>query len=221
MAKDQKTNVFPSVFIKKWHNLYDEKVLNDNKRDLQEFISFSESLFSAKTFFNGDNHKWSFHGGEPKWVVKKSSVQIQVNKTDLKCLVSQSGPVDSIVVKNTTGYFDLKKKRWYGRGGIITWEKVNFPGNETFAKLRGYNVNTTGSTLKVDTVSLTTPYFEEPILGRLSDKTLFNLKEGESSPIFNSFEKRLLIEGLRDQMDYDGGFPYKEPNLLERVNLRI
>ena len=44
LAKDQKTNVFPSVFIKKWHNLYDDKVLNDNKRDLQEFI-FSSVVF--------------------------------------------------------------------------------------------------------------------------------------------------------------------------------
>ena len=229
LVKDQKTNDFPSVFVTTWHNLYDEKVLDGNKRDLREFISFSESLFSEKTFFNGDNHKWSFHGGEPKWVIKKSSIQIQVNKTDLKCLVSQSGPVDSIVVKNTKGYFDLKKKRWYGRGGIVTWEKVGFPGNETFAKLRGYNVNAGGSTLKVDTVSLTTPYFEEPILGRLRDKTLFNLKEGESSPIFNSFENRLLIEGLRDQMDYDGGFSLQgaefigtgEPENLAKVILHF
>ena len=67
-------------------------------------------------------------------------------------------------------------------------------------------MNARESILKVDTVALTTPYFEEPILGRLKDKTLFNLKLGESSPIFNSFEKRLKIEGLRNQLDYDGGF---------------
>ena len=82
----------------------------------------------------------------------------------------------------------------------------SFPKNETFAKVRGYTVKANQSILKVDTVELTTPYFEQPILGRLEDKTIFNLKEGESSPIFNSFEKRLLIKGLRDQIDYDGGF---------------
>ena len=99
----------------------------------------------------------------------------------------------------------MRKKRWQGRGGTITWEKVNFSKDETYAEIRGYTLNARESILKVDTVALTTPYFEEPILGRLKDKTLFNLKLGESSPIFNSFEKRLKIkigESTKDNKFY-------------------
>ena len=60
------------------------------------------------------------------------------------------------------------------------------------------------------------PYFEKPILGRLVDKTVFNLKEGEASPIFNSYEKRLLIKGIRDQIDYEGGFTLEGANFIGR-----
>ena len=42
-----------------------------------------------------------------------------------------------------------------------------------------------------------------------------NLKEGESSPIFNSFEKRLLIKGLRDQIDMMVDLLLKEQVLSE------
>jgi len=227
VSLDQKKNKFPKSFVLKWNDLYKEKESKKDKSELKEFIIFSQSLFFENAFLIADNHKWVFSGGTPKWVIKKSGLRIQITKTCLKCIVSQSGPVDSIVVKNTSGYFDLRKKRWYGRGGIITWEKVNFPKEETFAELKGYNFNAKGSTLMVDTVSLTTPYFDEPIFGRLREKTLFNLKEGESSPIFHSFEKRLLIKGLRDQMDYDGGFSLQgadfigtgEPENLAKVIL--
>ena len=65
----------------------------------------------------------------------------------------------------------------------IDMGESSFPKNETLAKVRGYTVKANQSILKVDTVELTTPYFEQPILGRLEDKSVFKLKEGESSPI--------------------------------------
>ena len=206
VALDQKRSVFPSSFVSGWHSLFDSRIDENNKDGLHAFIIFSRDFFHEFSFHTEGNHKWVYQGGSPRWVVHKSGPQIHISNTNLKCFVYQSGPVDSIVVLNTSGYFDLRKKRWQGRGGTITWEKVNFSKDETYAEIRGYTLNARESILKVDTVALTTPYFEEPILGRLKDKTLFNLKLGESSPIFNSFEKRLKIEGLRDQLDYDGGF---------------
>ena len=98
----------------------------------------------------------------------------------------------------------------------MTWEKVGFPKNETYAEIRGYRVRAKDTKIKIDTVELTTPYFDKPILGKLEDKTIFNLKEGESSPIFNSFEKRLIIKDLRDQIDYDGGFTLEGANFIGR-----
>lgn len=227
VAMDQKKSSFSSSFVAQWNTIYDSSIDKKDNNILHEFIAFSLAFFGEFSFHSEGNHKWVYQGSTPRWVVKKSGPQIHVSNTNLKCFVYQSGPVDSIVVLNTSGYFDLRKRRWYGRGGTITWEKVNFPKEETFAKIRGYTLNARESILKVDTVALTTPYFDEPILGRLKDKTLFNLKLGESSPIFNSFEKRLKIEGLRDQLNYDGGFSLQgadfigkgEPGNLAKVVL--
>ena len=216
IAKDQKKKVFTISFVQKWQELYDEKIKEGDVDEIVQFIYFSKNLFSENSFYNGDIHKWVFNNGIPKWNLSKKTIRIQLTNTDLKCLVFQSGPVDSIIIENTSGYFDVSKNRWYGRGGLITWEKVNFPREETFAKIRGYSLSTKGSVLKVDTVELTTPYFKEPILGRLRDKTLFNLKVGESSPIFNSFEKRLKIDGLKDQLNYDGGFALQGADFIGR-----
>ncbi|MEJ6686844.1 MAG: hypothetical protein QNK70_06160 [Crocinitomicaceae bacterium] len=227
ITRDQKKKIFTKSFVEKWQDLYSECISEGDVQKTVQFIFFSKNLFSENSFFNGDNHKWVFNTGTPKWEFTKKTNRIRLTNTDLKCLVYQSGPVDSIVIEKTSGYFDLSKNRWYGRGGLITWEKVNFPREETFAKIRGYNINTKESVLKVDTVALTTPYFKEPVLGRLKDKTLFNLKVGESSPIFNSFEKRLKIEGLKDQLNYVGGFSLQgfdfigigEPGKLAKVVL--
>ncbi len=227
ISLNQNKSVFPASFVSGWHSLYDIKKNEKEKDGLHKFITFSLYFFNEFSFHSEGNHKWVYQGGSPSWIMNKSGPQIHISNTNLKCYVYQSGPVDSIVVLNTSGHFDLRKKRWQGRGGTITWEKVNFPKDETYAEIRGYSLNVHESILKVDTVALTTPYFDKPILGRLKDKTLFNLKVGESSPIFNSFEKRLKIQGLRNQLDYDGGFSLQgadfigkgEPGNLAKVVL--
>ena len=210
-----KTNSFSPSFTAQWHGFYETFLSEMEPREFREFIHFSEGLFKYRSFYKKSDHRWVLDGGSLKWENKKS-LRLVVKSTNLKCMVYQSGPRDSIVVYNTSGYFDISKNIWKARGGKLTWEKVHFPKNETFAKVRGYTVKANQSILKVDTVELTTPYFEQPILGRLEDKTIFNLKEGESSPIFNSFEKRLLIKGLRDQIDYDGGFTLEGASFIGR-----
>ena len=210
-----KTNQFPSSFISQWHSFLNQRNENSEIDEVQEFLRFSVDLFKYRSFYRDNDHRWILEEGSIKWD-NSGSLKLSAKNVNLKCMVYQSGPRDSIVVYNTSGSFDISKKIWKARGGKITWEKVNFPKNETFAQVKGYSVVANESVLKVDTVELTTPYFATPIMGRLEDKTVFNLKEGESSPIFNSFEKRLLIKGIRDQIDYDGGFTLEGANFIGR-----
>ena len=180
-----KINQFSSSFYSQWHSFLTDYLSKSDKAEAKDFLTFSEGLYKYRSFYKDNGHRWLIEGGVLNWSQKKT-LKLSVKNTDLKCMVFQGGPRDSIVVYNTTGVFDLQKKTWKARGGKITWEKVHFPKNETFAEIKGYSVFADESIIKVDTVELTTPYFEKPILGRLEDKTVFNLKEGESSPIFNS-----------------------------------
>ena len=210
-----KTNSFTSSFTSQWHSYYDSYLTESEVAEVRGFIRFSEGLFKHRSFYKESDYRWVLDEGELIWENEKS-LRLVVKNTNLKCMIYQSGPRDSVVVYNTSGYFDVSKKVWNARGGKVTWEKVGFPKNETYAEIRGYSVRAKDTKIKIDTVELTTPYFDKPILGKLEDKTIFNLKEGESSPIFNSFEKRLIIKDLRDQIDYDGGFTLEGANFIGR-----
>ena len=57
-------------------------------------------------------------------------------------------------------------------------------------------------------------YFKQPILGKLSEKVLSNLGANKVKyPSFESYDKRLIIRNIFDNVDYDGGFTIRGRNL--------
>lgn len=58
-------------------------------------------------------------------------------------------------------------------------------------------------------------YFQEPILGRLSDQVVHIMSPSKAIyPEFNSYQKRFFIENIYEDINYDGGFSMKGSNLL-------
>ena len=200
----QAENSFPTKFNTDWQSITNTYL--DKEEQLTYFLEFSKNLFKLNALSNQGNFIWSYEKGNVEWNIDKK-LTIQCSSGSLYCRVfSQNKSIDSVIVYNTKGIFDVFKNKWEGSTGTLTWEKVKFDKTKTFAKLRGYKFEMNTAQLKVDTVELTTPYFATPILGKLHDKSILELSEGESSPQFNSFEKRLKIPQLRENMDYDGGF---------------
>lgn len=200
----QAENKFPSTFNSEWQSIV--KSYLENEEQLNYFIEFSNNLFKNKALSNHGDFIWAFEKGDISWNTEK---KLSINCLDgnLTCrVIQQREVVDSIIVYNTSGVYDVFKNKWEGSKGMITWEKVKFDKTKTFANLRSYKIVMDMAQLKVDTVELTTPYFSTPILGKLNDKTIIEMTEGERSPQFNSFEKRLKIIDLNENMDYDGGF---------------
>lgn len=195
---------FPSNFNSEWNTI--AKSYLDNEEQLSFFLEFSKNLYKYNAFSNQGDFFWAFEKGELTWNTEKKLL-INCGDGNLTCrVIRQNEVVDSIIVYNTSGVYDVFKNKWEGSKGMITWEKVKFNKSETFANLRSYKLEMNAAQLRVDTVELTTPYFSTPILGKLYDKTIVELTEGENSPQFNSFEKRLKIPDLNENMDYDGGF---------------
>ena len=200
----QNKNKFDNDFSSAWAGL-EKEYRNKEDEKYSEFMQFSYGLFRYKALQKNDNVLWTYKGSMEWNLEKKPKIictdgQLSGYSVGLK-------EKDSVFVAETFGVFDLETKKFVGRNGTITWEKVGFSKAETFAELKGYRVDMNKVVLKADTVSLTTPYFKTPILGVLYDKAIDELKEGEGgAPLFNSFEKRLKIPALREGMDYDGGF---------------
>lgn len=200
----QSEGKFAADFNSEWQTI--AKSYLDKEEQLNYFIEFSNSLFKHGALSNQGDFLWSFEHGNLSWNTEKK-LTINCSNGTLSCrVIRRNEVVDSIIVYNTSGVYDVFKNKWDGSQGKITWEKVKFDKTKTFANLRSYKFEMNIAKLKIDTVELITPYFSTPILGKLVDKTILELNEGERSPQFNSFEKRLKISELSENMDYDGGF---------------
>jgi hypothetical protein len=201
-------NKFPSVFCNDWYSIM-VGIHAKNNSKFEEFMQFSYNLYRYRALYKEDGYRWFFEKGNMAWAsLSDKKLNIVCTDGNFICRV-YDGPktvTDSIVIYRTAGTFDVYANKWEGRNGTITWEKVKFDREKTFARIRGYKCDLKTAMVKVDTVELTTPYFTNPIMGKLADKTILERNEGESSPQFNSFEKRLKIPNLRDNLDYDGGF---------------
>ena len=189
----QVENKFNGSFNSEWNQI-NSNYLDKELEDFQKFIQFSADFFQFRSITSTDNFRWTFTAGSFEWNQEKG-VKLFCNSGNLSCfLLNDSGKKqDSIIVKNTSGILDLEVHKFVGAQGTVTWEKVGFNKEETFAELRKYKVDLNKSILKVDTVSLTTPYFQTPILGKLTDRFSSDLTDDEGAPQFNSFENILKI----------------------------
>ena len=179
---------------------------------LTNFLLFSVDFFRDFSFYKEANFRWTSSGGTVAWQSGKS-LQLQLQNVNLKCFYfNKDGNQDSIVVYQTSGLFDVQTKKWVGKAGTITWEKAGLAKNETFAVLKNYKCDFNIAKLKADSVALTTPYFSTPIWGKLTDLTYIDLTENEAAPKFSSYEQRLKIANLRDQIDYEGSFALNGPD---------
>ncbi len=195
-----------------WHSSVDKMLDNRNVKKFEDFIDFSAGFFSESRIATASNFSWYYIGGTYSFEYDNKA-SIKFSGGNLVCRVigrssSDKGKeLDSLNVLNTSGDYDPVLKKWSGTGGKITWEKVGLDATKTFAVLRGYQTSMKNSTLTVDTVALTTPYFTKPILGLLSDRAFkINREEDKIYPQFLSFEKRLLINNIVESVDYTGGF---------------
>lgn len=197
-----------------WHNSVDKMLDSRNVKKFEDFIELSAGFFSERKIAESSNFKWYYEGGDysfeftDKPFIKCSNGNLICRIDNRSSKTREDQPfVDSLVVFKTSGTYDPILKKWEGTGGDVTWEKVGLPRNETFASLKNYHVSCKTSGFNADSVLLTTKYFSKPILGSLVDKAFtINREEDKIYPQFLSYEKRLRIKNIKENVDYDGGF---------------
>lgn len=195
-----------------WHNSVDKLLSSRNVKKFNDFIEMSAGFFSESKIASSSNFKWYYTGGEYEFVYDKKAY-IKFSNGNLVCRVyskitkDKGAVIDSLVVNKTSGTYDPSLKKWIGNDGIITWEKVGLKKETTFATITNYDLSMKQSTLRVDTATLTTPYFANTIKGALNDRAFkINRESDKVFPQFLSFERKLLIEEIVENVDYVGGF---------------
>lgn len=205
-------NKQPNSSYVAWHSSVDKLLDSRNVNKFEDFIELSANFFSKRVLADNANFFWLYRGGSYVFEFSdKPFIKLEGGK--LVCLVENNSKndkvkyLDSIVVYDAAGTYDPILKKWDGKGGTISWEKVGLAKKETNAELMSYNLSMKTSNFLCDTVKLTTPFFTKTILGKLTDRAFkINREEDKNYPQFISFEKKLKINEIKPNVNYEGGF---------------
>lgn len=210
----------PKASYEAWQSTVEKMLASRQVKKIKSFTEFSAGFFSNGKISTSSNFEWYYLGGDYAFEFDKK-VNVKLSGGNLVCrAISKSGSnrgtiVDSLVVVETTGDYDPALRKWKGKGGKITWNKVGLDPNKSFAVLSNYEHTLKSSTIRFDSVSLTTPYFDKPIMGILTDRAFkVNREEDRIYPQFLSYEKMLKIDEIVPNVDYVGGFALEGASFL-------
>lgn len=188
------------------YKMLDERKM---KRDVNELLSSVATLMEANIFYRSGSVEW-----------KLSNNNYLLEFDDGPILRFREGNLigyakgDSTRILNTRGTYDFLKERWRGESGRVTWHRAEFNPETTYATFDQYEVRIKGSSFIVDSVLFYNEYFQKPLIGELTEKILADRTgEDASYPRFESYNKRLEIKNLFENVDYDGGFTMRGSKL--------
>ncbi len=197
-----------------WHAAVDKMVLVKNTEKFKNFMEFSVTFFSQRIITANNTFDWYYTGGEysfdytdePFLTCTNGNLICRYNNPDSRTL-KDIKYVDSIVITKTNGSYDILSKKWRGNTGGMTWEKVGLDKAKTSAILTKYEVSTRRSDFSADSAFMTTTYFTKPLLGRVADRAFrISREEDKIFPQFTSYERKLGIKSIKENVDYEGGF---------------
>jgi len=180
-----------------------EKIINSrNRKKFTDYLAVCNGLFSNNTLFLSASTQWRSSNSD--YIFKYDSLPvIEFPALDLRCFTKG----DSAVIYNTKGVYYPTLGNWVGQGGKITWERAGQSNTVTFAEIGDYKIRLKGSSFEADSAILTDPYFEKPLMGKLSEKVLANMTpEKASYPRFESYDRRIGIKNIVKGVDFEGGF---------------
>ncbi|MDG0973791.1 MAG: hypothetical protein P8O07_06485 [Crocinitomicaceae bacterium] len=198
-----------------WHDALIELLEGKNTKKFKDFISISENFLKNRIIGSNSNYNWHFNGGGYNFQYE-DEIKLILTDGKLACRIINRGKnseninfSDSIVVKNTSGYFDIIKGRFFGEGGTISWEKVGLDPSLHFAELKSFMVSVRGTVLTCDTAMMHSPFINSIAIGKIVDRSMkgnFNEDKQLNFPQFVSFQEVYEIKNLIEDVDYFGGF---------------
>ncbi|MBI1268716.1 MAG: hypothetical protein GC193_14975 [Cryomorphaceae bacterium] len=200
----------PEEFFMTWHDFM-YKMLDDKKlkKQLPGFIETSASLYERQAFYATGAVEWKFSNASYDFVFDS-----------IPSIVFPGGNLiglskgDSTVIYDTKGIYYPLTNKWDGDGGRVQWDRAEFDPTTTYAEFGKYDVRIKGTTYIIDSVLFYNEYFDKPLIGQLTEKVLADkTAEDASYPRFESYNKRLQIKNIFENVDYDGGFTMRGSKL--------
>jgi len=194
-----------------WQNTLSNLLEDRRQRNFISFMDFSSNLFRENAIYYSASNIWAANNNN--YIFSFDSLpKIVFNDLDLICYSRG----DSMKVRNTSGTYYPTEFKWVGKGGKVTWERAGMEAEKVYAELGDYEINTKYNYYTVDSVKFFNSfYLNEPLLGRLEDKLLANMTADKTPyPQFDSYTKRLVIQNIFPDVNFDGGFSMRGSKLL-------
>lgn len=193
-----------------WHATV-EKALNEkNKKRFTAYINTCALLLSKNIIYQSSSTTWQSSNNNYRFTYEKEPI-IHFDEIELKCFAKN----DSSVLFKTSGDYFPFTSQWEGKGGTLTWRRAELPEDKFYAEIDDYKISMKSSGYTVDSVKFYSTYFEDPIYGELRENVLsYRGLDQVSFPKFVSYSKRLYIEDIFPNVDYNGGFQIEGADLL-------
>ncbi|MFC2175337.1 hypothetical protein ACFLR1_00115 [Bacteroidota bacterium] len=181
----------------------EQTVAKLSRRQFTEYLEVCKALFSDYVLYESASVKWVAKTDNYQ-IVFDSLPKIVFGQLDLKAFSKR----DSSIIYGTQGVYYPTLKKWIGKGGKVDWVRAGFDAAETYAVFDRYTIDATKSSYVIDSVTFHHPvYLEKPYLGVLTEKILADVTaEKASYPRFDSYDKRIDILGMYEDVDFSGGF---------------
>ncbi|MEI6823241.1 MAG: hypothetical protein WCL51_15020 [Bacteroidota bacterium] len=182
-----------------------------NSHFFDPFLETTNNLINNNILYKSPSTLW-YSSNSNFFFDNDSILKVVFPSSTLICNANK----DSSVINDTKGVFYPLTNNWVGQTGKITWERAGFNADVVYVDLNNYEINLKYSRFNADSVTFYNKnYFANPLMGSFQEKVLVNLDEDKASyPRFNSYDKRIRINELFPNVDYEGGFAMQGARLM-------
>lgn len=201
----------PDRYFHPWSDILKKLVAGKNSRSFLAFLDFSIYLFGEDLVYKSSSARWKVK--DPAFFFNYDTVpRIDFAATDLVCYSNE----DSLLIYKTKGVYYPLTNAWIGQGGRVDWRRAGHDPGKIYGDLDQYRIQMKFARFTADSVSFVyKKYFNQPIIGRYTDKVLADVTEDKASyPRFYSYDKLISIIGLFKNIDYLGGFALEGSRIL-------
>ena len=197
--------------FKAWEASLEKLINRSTSTQFIEYLDVSNNLFSENVLYKSSTTKWK--SDNSNYIFEYDTIpRIVFPALNLSCYANE----DSANIYKTSGVYYPTLLKWVGTNGKVLWKRAGLSEDTVWAELSDYTVNLKYSKYTADSVKFYyLKYFITPLMGSLQEKVLADQDEEKASyPRFASYNKRLNIDKIFQNIDYVGGFTVQGAKLL-------
>ena len=167
-----------------------------NNKSFQEYIDFSQSLFSKNALNIAPGRTWEITATDFTLDYIDNLPVAIISSTDLLGITNG----DTVIIHNTSGKFYPVDKMWYGTKGLVDWSRAGLDPSLVYANFDAFKIDLDKSEYTVDSAMMNySPFLKKELRGQFQDKLLANnTPDASSYPRFISYDNNILIDNIAD-----------------------